>query len=343
MTFAVTMARPAPQLQLSSISELSRYWLRGLCPHRRLAAGRRLPLHKPLIFRHSPLGFDGPGSCDSERSMHQSRSRSVQKRALGTCLLLVWLLVPTPSWAYRPFISTDAAVAAPKEVEIELGYFTLEREKGENSFIIPRVVLNYGLFKNWEAVAEFAVRRSPDGELNVIDSALFAKGVLKEGVLQDKEGLSIAVEVGPLLPSTEKGERNFGFEGVVIFTDKLGPFMFHLNGGLGVQRSTGDIVGIWGVIGEFPVATGLRLVGEVNGEKPQREEQRNSALLGLIWQPWSSKNVWFDAGVRRGFTRGVPDWQFTFGVTFGFSGSSLAPSASALGRVQHGNSDGGWR
>lgn len=275
--------------------------------------------------------------------MDQSRSGCLHRRALGVALLMVWLFVPTPASAYRPFISTDAAVADPKEVEIELGYFTLEREKGENSFIIPRAVINYGLFKDWEAVAEFGVRRSPDGEVNVIDSALFAKGVLKEGVLQDKQGLGIAVELGPLLPSTEKGERNFGFEGIVILTDKLGPFMFHLNGGLGVERSTGDVVGIWGLIAELPVATGLRLVGEVNGEKPRREEQRDSALLGLIWQPWSSKNVWFDAGVRRGFTSGVPDWQFTFGVTFGFSVSSLAPSASALGRVQHVNSDGGRR
>ena len=139
------------------------------------------------------------------------------------------------------------------------------------------------------------------------------------------------MELGPLLPSTEKGERNFGFEGVGILTGKLGPLMLHVNGGLGVERSTGDLVGIWGVIGEFPIATGLRVVGEVNGEKPRREDQRDSALLGAIWQPWSSKNVWFDAGVRRGLTRGVPDWQFTLGVTFGFSLSSLTPSLSSLG------------
>jgi hypothetical protein len=175
------------------------------------------------------------------------------------------------------------------------------------------------------------VRRSPDAEVNVVDPALSIKGVLKEGVLQEKEGISIAVEVSWLLPSTEKGERNFGFEGIGVLTDKLGPFIFHLNGGLGVERSTGDLIGIWGVIGELPVATGLRLVGEVNGEKPRRGAQSDSALLGLIWQPWSSKNIWFDAGIRRGFTGGVPDWQFTFGITFGFSVSSLRRSASSWG------------
>jgi len=235
------------------------------------------------------------------------------------CILIACIISPVRSWAYRPFISTDAAVADPKEFEIELGYFTLEREKDENAFVIPRVVLNYGLFKNWEAVAEFAIRRAPDADVDVIDPAISLKGVVKEGVLQDKEGLGIAVEASLLLPSTEAGERKFGFEAIGILSDKFGPFTFHLNAGLGVERSTGDLVGIWGLIGELPVAKGVRLVGEVNGEKPRREDVQTSGLLGVIWQPWSSKNVWLDAGVRRGFTGSVPDWEFTFGITFGFS------------------------
>src|SRR5262249_13743967 len=143
-----------------------------------------------------------------------------------------------------------------------------------------------------------------------------------------KDGFGFAVEAGPLLPATEKGERRFGFEAIGILTDKLGPLTFHLNGGVGIERSTGDLVGIWGVIGELPVAKGVRLVGEVNGEDP-----RDSALLGVIWQPWSSKNLWFDAGIRRDFTSGVPDWQFTVGLTFGFSTSSLTRSSTGDPRV----------
>jgi hypothetical protein len=263
----------------------------------------------------------------------QSTGTPLWAVAAGCCLLL-WFIAPSSSWAYRPFISTDAAVADPHEVEIELGSFTLERQKGENAFIVPRVVLNYGLFKNWEAVAEFAVRRTPDADVDVVDPAVFLKGVLKEGALQGKEGVGFAVEVGPLLPSTEKGERRFGFEGIGILTGKLGPFMFHLNGGVGVQRSNAAVVGIWGLIGELPVARGVRIVGEVNGEKPRREDQHHSALLGVIWQPWASTNMWFDAGVRRGFTSGVPDWQFTAGLTFGFSLSSPAEGSSLSSRVE---------
>ncbi len=45
-------------------------------------------------------------------------------------------LSPSAAWAYRPFVSTDA-VADPHEVEIELGYFNLERTKDENTFRNP--------------------------------------------------------------------------------------------------------------------------------------------------------------------------------------------------------------
>jgi hypothetical protein len=167
--------------------------------------------------------------------------------------VLVGFLAPSLCWAYRPFIATDAAVADPREVEIELGYFTMDRANGKNAFTIPHVVLNYGFFKGWEAVAEFAVLRSPGGDLGLIDPSLSVKGVLREGALQDKSGVSIAMEVGPLLPSTQTGQRHFGFEGTGIASAKLGPFTFHVNAGLGVSRSTGDLSGIWGVIGELPL------------------------------------------------------------------------------------------
>ncbi len=171
----------------------------------------------------------------------QRTEGNADARGLAACLLLVWLLAPPPpSWAYRPFISTDAAVADPKEVEIELG-FLLERDKGENAFLIPRTVINYGLFENWEAVGEFAVRRSPDADLDVIDSALSLKGILKQGVLQDQEAIGIAVELSALLPSTEKGERSFGFEGIGILTGKLAPFIFHVM----LDSGSSDRLTIW--------------------------------------------------------------------------------------------------
>ena len=141
--------------------------------------------------------------------------------------------------------------------------------------------------------------------------------------------MSVSRSRGALLPSTEKGERRFGFEGIGILSGKIGTFTFHLNGGLGVERSTGDMVGIWGVIGELPMATGLRVVGEVNGEKPRREDQRNPCSWASSGNPGRRRNAWLDAGIRRGFTSGAPDWQFTLGVTFGFSAASLLRGSSS--------------
>jgi hypothetical protein len=225
------------------------------------------------------------------------------------------LLVPASAWAYRPFVSTDAAVAEPNEVEIELGYFNLERTGRQNTISTPHVVLNYGVAKNFELVGEFNLEVSPDVELT--DPSVSLKGILKEGVLQDKPGVSIAVEAGPLATSTLPRERRVGFEAIGIVSAKLEPVTVHVNGGGGLDR-TGQLFGVWGVIGEVPILPTLRLVGEINGQSTEGERPNNSALVGVIWQP-TSKNIFLDAGIRHGITHAAPDWQFTLGVTFGFS------------------------
>ena len=228
--------------------------------------------------------------------------------------LFALLLIPASAWAYRPFVSTDAAVADPKEIEIELGYFNLERTRRENTIATPSMVLNYGFAKNLELVGEFRLEVSPEVEIS--DPGLSLKGVVREGVLQDKPGLSVAVEAGPLLPSTRPREHRVGFEAIGIVSGRLAPVTVHVNGGGGLDRG-GHPFGIWGVIGELPLHSKLRLVGEVNGETTDGERPNNSALLGLIWQ--ASKNLSLDAGVRHGISQAAPDWQFTLGLTFGFS------------------------
>ena len=89
------------------------------------------------------------------------------------------LLGADPVSAYRPFVSTDAAVADPREVEIELGTLTLDRTGRENTFTTPSVVVNYGVRERWELVGEFRVQEGSGTE--IIDPGVFLKGVLKEG------------------------------------------------------------------------------------------------------------------------------------------------------------------
>ncbi len=231
-------------------------------------------------------------------------------------VILALFLLPSTAWGYRPFVSTDAAVADPQEVEIELGYFNLERTKDENTFRIPSLVLNYGLVKNLEIVGEFKLEEG-NRDLNIVDPGVFLKAVIREGWLQEKDRLGIALEAGPLLPSTVKGERGVGFEGIGIATGRFSWFTYHLNLGGGIQRNEGKPFAIWGVIGEFPIVRDFRLVAEVNGESTRGERANNSTLIGFIWKP-TSANVYLDAGVRRGLTDAAPEWQFSLGLTYGF-------------------------
>jgi len=41
--------------------------------------------------------------------------------------MVLLLLSQSVAWGYRPLVSADAAVADVKEMEVEIGYFNLER------------------------------------------------------------------------------------------------------------------------------------------------------------------------------------------------------------------------
>jgi len=238
-------------------------------------------------------------------------------------MVLLLIFSPAVALGYRPFVSTDAAVADFKEMEIELGYFNLEREKGRTTFIVPKAVLNYGLIQNLELVGEFAVEEPTRGSARLADAALSMKAVLKEGVLQEKSGISFAVEAGPLLPFTNKEEKRFGFEGIGIVSGKLRALTYHLNFGGGLDRRQSNPFVLWGVIAELPLVEKLRLVGEINGESVRGKTPDNSALLGFIWKsPW--RNISLDAGLRRGISRAAADWIFTTGLTFNFSLATIS-------------------
>ena len=248
----------------------------------------------------------------------------------GLFVLACIVLLASSAWGYRPFVSTDAAVAERTRMEIELGYFTLARTQGENTFLTPQIVVNYGFAQNLELVGEAGVEKPPDAGPQLVDPALFLKAVVKEGLLQEKEGVSVAVELGPLLPSTRPEERRLGFEGIGIVSHRVSPFTFHLNAGGGVDREGTRPFAVWGLITELPVVPQLRVVGEVNGESVHGQAANNSALLGVLWQA-PLPNVVFDAGIRRGFSHGAPDWLFTTGVTFSFP----LPASPTKDRASH--------
>jgi len=269
-------------------------------------------------MRINSVSHDEKNHPCNDKGIHSGRNKARLVISGGLVLSCNVLLSATQVWAYRPFFATDAAVADPKEIEIELGYFTLERDRGKNTFITPHTVLNYGLIQDLELVGEFGVEERPHGSVRLTDAAVSLKAILKEGVLQEKPGVSFAVEMGPLLPSTGGEKEKVGFEGVGIISGELSPFMFHLNLGGGVDRKENKPFVTWGWITELPVAPKFRIVGEIDGENTKGKSTDASALLGFIWNPPVSK-LSIDAGIRRGITREATNWLFTTGLTFGFS------------------------
>jgi hypothetical protein len=69
-------------------------------------------------------------------------------RKLLTALLSVLLSISggfRTAWAYRPFDGTDAAVADPGEVEVELQPAGTLWVNSEPNLVAPALVYNYGL------------------------------------------------------------------------------------------------------------------------------------------------------------------------------------------------------
>ena len=131
----------------------------------------------------------------------------------GECLpvlcaaLLVFIGVAAasgPAFAYRPFDGTDAAVAEPGELEVELQPAGVQHEQGTNTLIAPWTVLNFGLSEEWEAVFEGRGETplSPSGSTELMMGGAFLKHVVVPGSLQDKSGPSVATEFGVLLPDS---------------------------------------------------------------------------------------------------------------------------------------------
>ena len=257
--------------------------------------------------------------CRSEHITSQAASYS---RLLRLAAVFIVILPASYARAYRPFESTNAAVEEPNELEVQLGYFALKRIEGKTIPFIPQVELDYGILGRFELEGEFEVEESPEEGIQLDDPEIEFKGLLREGVLQKKNGPSIALEMGMLLPSTEEEERDLGFKGFGILSERFSFFTCHVNLGGGLNREDRNPFALWGVIGEVAVNPTFRLVGEFNGEHPEGESYDNSGLLGFIWYS-KELNSYFDVGVRKGISGEEADWELTTGVTFSLSfGSS---------------------
>jgi hypothetical protein len=221
-----------------------------------------------------------------------------------------------PSFAYRPFDGTDAAVAAPGEVETELGPLGYLREGHAENLVVPAGVLNLGVVPGWELVLQGRGER-PLGRAAPFtfgDSGVFLKGVLRDGALQDKPGLSIATEVGVLTPGIDTDNGTGGsVAGIVSGRWSWGTAHLNLAGAL-TRDHHADLFA--GAILEGPWNWTVRPVAEVFVEREVARATTLSGLVGAIWRV--SDDLAFDIGVRHADTGGRGVEEVRAGLTFSF-------------------------
>ena len=204
--------------------------------------------------------------------------------------------------AYRPFDGTDAAVADPREVEIEFQPAGAQWSRGQNQLIAPAVVLNYGFLENWEAVLEGQLQTpfSPSGPTTLSASGAFLKHIIRPGSLQDQLGPSIATEFGVLLPDSN-GDSRFGASIDTIISQRWDWGTTHLNIAAELTRDQRADV-FTDLIIEGPSKWVVRPVAEFFYEEEFGQAHTLSALIGAIWQV--NDKLSFDVGFRHATTNG---------------------------------------
>jgi hypothetical protein len=243
------------------------------------------------------------------------RRRQFLKRLLpGACIALGLAAWSDPAAAYRPFDGTDAAVAAPGEVEIELQPAGRLRDETGTSLIAPATVLNYGFSEGWEAVLEGLGQTSPSGPTSLVAAGAFLKHVLVPGSLQDKSGPSVATEFGVLLPDST-GNSGVGASLAGIVSQRWDWGTVHLNAETALTRDHHADLFLSAII-EGPSKWPVRPVAEFFVEKDFGRFDTVSVLVGLIWQV--RDNLSFDVGLRHALTNGHPVNEVRAGLTFGF-------------------------
>jgi hypothetical protein len=222
-----------------------------------------------------------------------------------------------PAMAYRPFDGTDAAVAEPGQLEIELGPVERLQQGSERFLIAPATVLNFGLTKDLEAVFEgrLFTPLSSSEPPSLMDAGAFLKYVLRPGALQDKSGPSIATEFGVLFPDTT-GRSNFGASWAGIVSQRWDWGTVHINVQTQLNREQRADLFVSTIV-EGPHTWKVRPVAEIAYEDDVGSSQTFSGLIGLIWQV--KDNLAFDVAAREASVNGRPVNELRAGLTFAFS------------------------
>jgi hypothetical protein len=232
------------------------------------------------------------------------------------CGAVLAAMLSAPAYGLRPFEGTDASVADPGTLELELGYLSYLREGTQKSMIAPEAVVNIGLQNGNELVMEGKVRTRINHEADTRrttfeNAAVSIKHVHRNGVLQDEPGPSIATECGVLF-ATLQGDRT-GATCAGIVSQRLSAATVHLNASVGKNRA-GDWERSLGAIISGPSFGLVRPVFEIFAVRDSTGERTDSALAGLVWVV--NETFSFDFGVRKARTEALGATEIRAGFTW---------------------------
>jgi hypothetical protein len=233
----------------------------------------------------------------------------MRKLAVLALTLSLW---SSAAHAYRPFDSTDAAVADKGVWEVELQPLGWRHNGDGTQWVSPAVILNYGFAENWEAVLEGRNNIFARGGAEFTDAAASLKTVFREGSLQHKEGPSLGSEFS-VLPPGIGAEDGAGLEWTLLASDRKDWGTWHINIGPQLTRD-GEGGMVMGGILEGPADWRVRPVAELRYEKAFGGDELFAQLIGLIIPV--REGLAFDIAYRHAREAGRPDEQVRAGVTF---------------------------
>ena len=244
----------------------------------------------------------------------------VRRRPVQLALLLaLTAAAPRAARAYRPFDQTDADVAETHDIELELGPVGVTHDAAGTSYT-PGFIFNYGVVHRVELVFDAhdaLLYGGPDVEARrrALDAELLAKVVVRQGVLQDRPGPSVAVEAGAILPTIPVA-GGVGAAVTAIASERWPALALHLNAeGDYTRDHTFTFIG--GFIVEGPDAWVVRPVGEFFFEHQDSLPATVSGLGGAIWR--AAPHLTFDAALRVADEAGTRELEIRAGLTWAFS------------------------
>ncbi len=222
------------------------------------------------------------------------------------------------AFAYRPFDGTDADVAKEGEFELELGPVHYFRQNGASYVLAPATVLNLGIFPGAELVVD-SKNLIPNEQVpgasrfQFIDQDVLVKLVLHRGILQGGQGVSAAVETGPLLPGIH-GEPGMGASANLILSYQWEPITLHFNNQISDTREhVGDYFSSLILVGG-PDSWPIRPVAEFFGERTFGTSTQFSGLVGAIY--YANRKIDVDFAFREADVDTQPVTEVRLGITW---------------------------